>query len=85
METVIQEAQRLVYGDRARDYGLAGREAEKVASGWSVITGAKILPEHYPLCMAWLKIVRQTNMPKRDNLVDLAVYAGVAEKIENGD
>jgi hypothetical protein len=81
-ETVLQEANRLVYGDRAADYGGALTEAEKVAAGWRVILGADVEPEHYPLCMAWLKIVRQTNKAKRDNLVDLAGYAGVAEKIE---
>jgi Domain of unknown function (DUF6378) len=81
-ETILQEADRLVYGPRADDYGDPLVEAEKVAAGWAVITGAPITPEMYPLCMAWLKIVRQTNRAKRDNLVDLAGYAGVAEKLE---
>lgn len=82
-ETVLQEAQRLVYGERAADYGDPRVEAEKVAAGWRVIIGdGPVEPEHYPLCMAWLKIVRQTNRAKRDNLTDLAGYAGLAEKLE---
>lgn len=81
-ETVVEEAQRLVYGPRADDYGDALEEAEKVAAGWSILIGAPVSPEMYPRCMAWLKLVRQTNRAKRDNLVDQAGYAAVEEKIQ---
>lgn len=80
--SVMLDAHRLVYGDRADDYGDPRTEAQRIASGWSAILGCDVPAEAYPLCMAWVKIVRQVNRPKRDNLVDLAGYAGLAEKLE---
>ncbi len=90
-ETILEEAQRLVYGDRAAAYGNAFEEAHKLAVGWTIILsdvlkdGQRVPPEACALMMAWLKITRQLNSPKRDNMVDLAGYAGVAEKVYNGD
>jgi hypothetical protein len=39
-------------------------------------------PEQVPLMMIAVKLSRQINRPKRDNLVDIAGWARVAEEID---
>lgn len=82
--TVAMQAEALVYGDRAKAYGHPKEEFAKVAAMWSVITGHEIKPEHVPLMMIGLKIVREVKKPKEDNLVDICGYALTAE-MQRGD
>lgn len=80
-ENVLEEALRITggSGERRRDYGSALADAERVAQIASAITGFPIKAEHIPLIMVAVKLSRQVNRPKRDNLVDIAGYARVAE------
>jgi hypothetical protein len=80
-ENVLEEALRITggAGERRRDYGSALADAERVAQIASAITGFPIRAEHIPLIMVAVKLSRQVNRPKRDNLVDIAGYARVAE------
>ena len=80
-EMILQEAQRITggSGERRRDYGSPLQDAERVAQMASAITGLAIKAEHVPLIMIAVKLSRQSNAPKRDNLVDIAGYARVAE------
>lgn len=80
-ETILQEAQRLVYGDRNKDYGSPLSDYGKVAKLWSVVLGIEVTPLQAALCMCCVKISREINKHKRDNLVDLAGYAAVANWI----
>jgi hypothetical protein len=50
---------------------------EKVAAGWSHILGFEIEPRKVPLCMIWMKLVRESNRHGLDNLVDAAGEEGV--------
>lgn len=72
---VLQEADKLVHGDRNADYGHPLDDFSKTAAMWSVILGTNVTPEQVGLCMCAVKISRQCNRPKLDNLVDLAGYA----------
>lgn len=83
--SILQEAQDLIYGDRQADYGSVTENFTNIAKGWSVIFGVEITPEHVGLAMAWLKIVRQANVRKRDNLVDIAGYIGCIDKLYKGE
>jgi hypothetical protein len=80
-ETVLEEAQRLVYGDRGLDYGHPLDECCRIASLWSIILKAKVKPEQVPLCMVAMKISREMNRRKRDNAVDIAGYAECLNRI----
>lgn len=80
-ETILEEAQRLVYGDRNKDYGSPLSDYTKVAKLWSIVLGTEITPLQAALCMCCIKISREVNKHKRDNLVDLAGYAAVANWI----
>ena len=79
-ETILQEAQRLVHGDRGGDYGHPLDDFNKTALIWQAILGGKmkpgekIEPEDIALCMVGVKISREVNKPKRDNRVDGAGY-----------
>lgn len=75
MESVLLEAEGLVHGDRNADYGHPLDDFSRTAAIWTAILGHPVSPEQVGLCMCAVKISRQCNRPKRDNLVDLAGYA----------
>ena len=83
-QSVLEEANELINGERAAEYGDALTEADKIIRGWEVILGLEpgsMKLTAPALCMTWLKIVRETNRHKRDNIVDAAGYLGLAEKV----
>lgn len=81
-ETPLQEAQRLVHGDRGADYGHPIDDYTRTGRLWGAILG---LPDIDPrlccLMMAAVKISREVNKHKRDNLTDLAGYAECAHMV----
>lgn len=81
-ETILQEAQRIVYGDRQVSYGHPADDFTRTALMWTAILGAPVTAKQAALCMAAVKISRECNKPARDNLVDLAGYAAVAARID---
>lgn len=81
-ETVLEEAQRLVYGDRNESYGHPADDFGRTARMWSAILGVDVSAKQAALCMCAVKISRECNKPGRDNLTDLAGYAAVAHRIE---
>lgn len=74
-ETICQEADRVVSTDRRADYGHPLDNWTQTAAMWSAILGVEVTAEQGLLCMIAAKISRETNAPKRDNLVDIAGYA----------
>ena len=81
-ETALQEAQRLVHGDRGAAYGHPLDDFARTGRMWAAILGVpEVTPEQVGLCMAAVKISREVNRPARDNRVDLAGYAETVEMI----
>ena len=80
-ESVLAEADRIVDGDRQTDYGHPLDDFGKAALMWTAILGVDVTPEQVALCMCAVKISRQCNRPKRDNLVDLAGYAKTCQMV----
>jgi len=79
-ETALQEAQRLVHGDRGDHYGHPLDDFTKTARFWEVILANELYPgstisaEKVGLCMVSVKLSRELHLHKRDNLVDGAGY-----------
>ena len=72
-ETILQEAQRLVHGDRGDSYGHPIDDFTRTGRLWAAILGIpEVTPVQVGLCMAAMKISRQCNKAKRDNMTDLA-------------
>lgn len=72
---ILEEANSLVHGDRAVDYDHPLDDFSRTAAMWSAILGVPVTAEQVGLCMIAVKLSRQVNRPKRDNLVDIAGYA----------
>ena len=78
------EAASHVYGERQASYGHPATDFERTGRIWGAILGIDDVPPHLvALCMAGLKISREVNMPKRDNLVDLIGYAICAKRVKD--
>ena len=50
---------------------------------WSAILGHHVTAEQVGLCMCAVKISRQCNRPKDDNLIDLAGYAETVNMVRD--
>ena len=82
-ENILEEAKRLVHGPRQAHYGHPLDDFGRTAKIWEAILGCHVEPEQVALCMIGVKLSRETNKPKRDNVVDLAGYAATLELIAN--
>lgn len=82
-QNILQEAESLIYGERQKEYGSSKKSFTKIAKGWEQIFDCEITPEKVALAMIWLKTCRELNKEKRDNIVDIAGYAGCIDKIKN--
>lgn len=81
-ESTLEEAQRLVHGPRQADYGHPFDDYTRTGRIWEAILGlepGRIPPHIACLMMAAVKMSRQVNVPKRDNMVDMAGYAECGE------
>ena len=81
--TILEEAQKAVYGDRQNDYGSVRDNFTTIAKLWSAVLKIEITAEQVGLCMVQVKVARQMYKPKRDNLIDGAGYFATLEKMEN--
>lgn len=81
-ETVLQEAERIIHGDRRDDYGTAENSFNRIWELWEPILKST-LPgsEKVALCMLQLKVARYINGQQRDSVVDMAGYAGCLAQI----
>lgn len=81
-ESVLLEAQRLTHGPRNADYGHPLDDYSKNAGAINALFKHKLREDFtaadVALIMVVVKLSRQVNRPKRDNMVDAAGYAWVA-------
>lgn len=86
-ESILEEADRLVHGDRRGDYGTALVNHGKTARLWNEYLGDRLRTKITARDVCWLNILqkasRDTFKPKRDNEVDTAGYAANMEMIRD--
>lgn len=79
-QSILQEAQGLVHGDRGNSYGhpyLDFKRSSMIATAIlldKLKPGMSVEPEDIPLIMQGVKISREVNKPQRDNRTDGAGY-----------
>lgn len=81
MPKLLEEAATLVSGDRQNAYGHPRDNFERIAKIWSVVLGIEVTPREVALCMIGLKVARDVNEPRRENLLDIVGYADCADQL----
>ena len=82
-ESTLQEAERIINGERRESYGGALESFDRIAQLWTPVLCVTVTAEQVALCMIQLKVARYMNGQQRDSIVDIAGYAGCLEKIAN--
>lgn len=84
---ILEEAAKLVATTLHDECGHPSHSLARIAQLWhglletKLIPGRKITAMDVPLCLVAMKLVRQAHRPRRDNLVDIAGFAGAAATV----
>ena len=80
----LKTAEELINGPRAKEYGPARKNHERIAQIWSIILEQDITPEQVVACMVGLKLARLSeDITKDDSWVDIIGYAALGGEIIN--
>ena len=80
----LKTAEELINGPRAKEYGPARKNHERIARIWSIILEHEVTPEQVVACMVGLKLARLSeDMTKDDSWVDIIGYAALGGAIVN--
>jgi hypothetical protein len=86
--SILQEADKIINGDRQQDYGSAEQSFGRIAELWTTLLKHKLSPvekvtsvDVARLLLA-MKLSRSITSFKRDNWVDAAGYASLAADLE---
>lgn len=80
IETLADQAKKLVYGDRNQQYGSPAKDYERVSKVWSGLLcnklkdGESITAEEALIMMTSLKLCREFHKHKDDNIIDAHGY-----------
>ena len=81
-EEILQEAETLINGDRAKDYGDAYVNHKRIADMWSVVFGKEVTVRQVILCMIAMKVARLVHDSKEDSWVDVCGYAAIGGELD---
>lgn len=83
-ETVLTTAEQLINGDRAKDYGDASENFQRIADLWAPILGVEVTATDVALCLTQLKVARLITSPAhKDSWVDACGYLALGGEIAN--
>ncbi|MDB2215362.1 DUF6378 domain-containing protein [Mycobacteroides abscessus] len=84
-ESILQEAERIINGDRAEQYGDAAESFADIAKRWTIELddrlSAPVTALDVARMMTQLKMSRSRRSYHRDSYVDGAGYLGLTEKL----
>jgi hypothetical protein len=84
-DSILQIAEQLVNGERAKNYGPPAINFKRIADISSHIIGREITPEECVKVLMAVKLARLIESPThRDSIIDLAGYAWVLDRVVNG-
>lgn len=75
----------LVNGERLVEYGPPERAFAKIASVWSAVLEVEVTKEQVVMCMLGLKLIRESNSHKSDNLDDIDGYNEILKMFSGQD
>lgn len=81
-QSILQEADRIVKGDRQADYGDTVANFKHIAGIASAIRKKEFTAEDCCVVLMAVKLAREQFKHKRDNLVDLAGYTEILHRIK---
>ena len=80
--TVLEEAAKIVDGERRTLYGKPEDEFPRLAAMWSLILRTPVTAEQVCLCMIGAKLIRLSETPThRDSQIDIAGYTRILENL----
>lgn len=83
--TVLQEAEKLIRGDRQKEYGHPSINFKRIADSWSAYLGKELSPFDVCMLMILLKAQRCAEGPHKDTLVDIGGYTALAAVLAGMD
>lgn len=81
-DTVAQEAETLIRGQRQKDYGHPSINFKRIADSWSAFLGIEVTPVMVSVMMILLKAQRVAEGYHHDTIVDIIGYASLAAILE---
>ena len=89
-EDFLSKAEELINGPRAKEYGPAKMNHERIAAIWNVFLEKKLVhaitPKDVVACMIGLKLARLAeDTSKDDSWVDIIGYAALGGEIANDE
>ena len=79
--SILEEAEALIDGDRAKDYGDMNESFTRIAGLWGAYLGVNIDKYDVAKMMMLLKVSRSKNSNHYDSLVDIVGYCLCVEKM----
>jgi hypothetical protein len=79
----LEKANEIINGERRESYGPVEESFKRMAVLFSLILKTEVTPHQYALCMIAMKLMREVNKHSPDNLIDIAGYTALAEKVVN--
>ena len=84
-ESILSEAERIVNGDRQAHYSDPVENFKHISAIASSISKEELSPTTCAIVMIAVKLARENYKHKRDNLVDLAGYVEIMNRIKESE
>ncbi len=77
----LEEAARIVTGQRQFDYGNKYENHKNISDLWSAYLDKEVSPHDVAICMLLVKVARLKHRKTKDCYLDMAGYAAIAGEI----